>query len=175
LDTTDCTLPHCFQRGVIKLPRVVLSHARHESYSLRPVNKKAYLLMCRLITTDRRSENSGDEDNSRGSHGRGIDKALLALREPRRDKAHLKFVATQACLICGRQPSDPHHLGFAQPRALGRKVIDEFTVPLCRAHHREVHRSGNEQEWWKPDNLDPHTVASAPWLKSLASFCQITW
>jgi hypothetical protein len=43
----------------------------------------------------------------------------------RRDKAHLKFVASQTCLVCGRKPSDPHHLRFAQPRALGRKVSDE--------------------------------------------------
>ena len=40
--------------------------------------------------------------------------------------------------------SDPHHLRFAQPRALGLKVSDEFTVPLCRGHHRELHRAGNE-------------------------------
>ena len=46
----------------------------------------------------------------------------------------------QPCLICGRKPSDPHHLRFAQPRALGRKASDEFTVPLCRIHHRLAHR-----------------------------------
>jgi hypothetical protein len=53
---------------------------------------------------------------------------VLWVREMR-DKAHLRFVASQSCLICGRQPSDPHHLRFAQPRALGLKVSDEFTVP----------------------------------------------
>jgi hypothetical protein len=55
-----------------------------------------------------------------------IDKSLLALGEPRRqrDKAHLRFVALQPCLICERTPSDPHHLRFAQPRALGRKTSD---------------------------------------------------
>ena len=42
--------------------------------------------------------------------------------------------------VCGRQPCDAHHLRFAQNRAMGRKVSDEFTVPLCRGHHREVHR-----------------------------------
>jgi len=67
-----------------------------------------------------------------------IDKSLLVLPEPRRfrDKAHCKFVSKKPCLICGRQPSDAHHLRFAQHRALGRKVSDEFTVPLCRGHHR---------------------------------------
>jgi hypothetical protein len=60
-----------------------------------------------------------------------IDKSQLAIAEPKRlrDKAHLKFVASQPCLICGRQPSDPHYLRFAQPRGIGLKVSDEFTVP----------------------------------------------
>src|SRR5262249_26327162 len=48
----------------------------------------------------------------------------------KRDKAHRDFVCSQSCLICGRSPSDAHHLRFGQPRALGRKVSDEFTVPL---------------------------------------------
>ena len=80
-----------------------------------------------------------------------IDKSALAIAEPRRlrDKAHLKFIAAQPCLICGRQPSDPHHLRFAQPRALGLKVSDEFTVPLCRGHHRQLHQAGNEIVWWE--------------------------
>src|SRR4029077_15774018 len=53
-----------------------------------------------------------------GSVPNRIDKSQLAIAEPKRlrDKAHLKFVASQPCLICGRQPSDPHHLRFAQPR-----------------------------------------------------------
>jgi hypothetical protein len=102
-----------------------------------------------------------------GGLGNGIDKSVLAIGEVRRyrDKAHLKFVALQACLVCGRQPSDPHHLRFTQPRALGRKVSDEFAVPLCRVHHREVHRSSNEAEWWKTYGLDPLTVASALWVQ----------
>src|SRR5690242_8295080 len=62
-----------------------------------------------------------------------IDKSQLTIAEPKRlrNKAHLKFVASQPCLICGRQPSDPHHLRFAQPRAIGLKVSDEFTVPCA--------------------------------------------
>ena len=80
-----------------------------------------------------------------------IDKSQLAIAEPKRlrDKAHLKFVASQPCLVCGRQPSDPHHLRFAQPRAIGLKVSDEFTVPLCRGHHRQLHQTGNEKAWWE--------------------------
>jgi hypothetical protein len=41
-----------------------------------------------------------------------------------RDKGHVKFVAKQACLICGRRPADAHHLRFGQHRALSRKVSD---------------------------------------------------
>lgn len=83
-----------------------------------------------------------------------------------RDREHRKFVAHQACLICGRAPSDAHHLRFAQPQALGRKVSDEFTVPLCRIHHREVHRTGNERGWWAKVGVDPLPVARALWDQS---------
>ena len=71
---------------------------------------------------------------------------VLSHPEPRRvrDREHVRFVAQQTCLVCGRQPCDAHHLRFAQNRALGRKVSDEFTVPLCRGHHRELHRHGDE-------------------------------
>ena len=96
----------------------------------------------------------------------GIDKSRLAHPEPRRfrDKEHVRFVAKQPCLICGRRPADAHHLRFAQHRALGRKVSDEFTVPLCRGHHREVHRCGDEAAWWKNAGVDPTITARALWL-----------
>jgi hypothetical protein len=96
------------------------------------------------------------------------DEITLAIAKPRRyrNKEHLRFVARQACLICGRQPSDPHHLRYAQPRALGRKASDEFTVPLCRTHHREVHRVGNEQAWWQAVGIDPFSVAQTLWNKT---------
>jgi hypothetical protein len=83
-----------------------------------------------------------------------------------RNKEHLRFVRIQPCLICAKQPSDPHHLPFAQPRALGRKVSDEFTVPLCRAHHREVHRAAKEIPWWQSRGIAPLAVAEALWQKS---------
>jgi ERF superfamily len=80
-----------------------------------------------------------------------------------RDKDHCKFVATRPCIVCGRIPSDAHHLRFAQPRALGRKVSDEYTVPVCRIHHRELHTYGDEASWWAAVNLDPVPVALAFW------------
>jgi ERF superfamily len=98
----------------------------------------------------------------------GVDKSRLAHPEPRRlrDKDHVKFVAEQPCLICGRRPSVAHHLRFAQHRALGRKVSDEFTVPLCRGHHREVHRCGDEAAWWIKTKIDPTVSARAFWLET---------
>ncbi len=97
-----------------------------------------------------------------------IDKSALTLPEPRRirDSDHVKYVAKQACLVCGRQPSDAHHLRFAQSRALGRKVSDEFTVPLCRGHHREVHRHGDEAVWWQKSGIEPTDTARTLWLET---------
>jgi len=86
------------------------------------------------------------------------------LRE--RDRDHLRFVAAQACLVCGRTPSDPHHIKFAQQRAMGRKVSDRFTVPICRLHHRELHRRGNERIWWQSLGIDPLPVAANLWAKT---------
>jgi len=97
-----------------------------------------------------------------------IDKTVLTFPEPRRirDREHVRFVAKQPCLICGRLPSDAHHLRFAQSRALGRKVSDEFTVPMCRGHHREVHRCGDEAQWWRKAAIDPTMSARALWLET---------
>jgi len=97
-----------------------------------------------------------------------IDKSALAFPEPRRirDRDHVRFVAKQPCLVCGRQPSDAHHVRFAQSPALGRKVSDEFTVPLCRGHHREVHRCRDETEWWRKAGINPTFQARALWLQT---------
>jgi hypothetical protein len=96
---------------------------------------------------------------------RGIDKSVLAVAAPRRyrNREHLRYVAQQACLVCGRKPSDPHHLRHVQPRALGRKASDEFAVPLCRVHHRAVHRAGDERAWWQTAGIDPVRVARKLW------------
>jgi hypothetical protein len=94
-----------------------------------------------------------------------IDKSVLTFCEPRRkrDKQHLRFVAALPCLICGRAPSDPHHLRFAQPRAMGRKSSDEFVVPLCRTHHRQNHQTGREETWWASVSIDPLEIATKLW------------
>jgi ERF superfamily len=105
---------------------------------------------------------ANDETRSR------IDKSVLALPETKRlkDRQHLRFVAKQPCLVCGREPCDPHHLRFAQPRGLAQKVSDEFTVPLCRAHHRELHRASKERDWWVRAGLEPISLARKLWLET---------
>jgi hypothetical protein len=112
------------------------------------------------VTATAESINSGQ--------AKGIDKSILTVAAPRRyrNREHLRYVSQQACLVCARKPSDPHHLGFTQPRALGRKVSDEFAVPLCRGHHRAVHRSRDERAWWRQAGIDPIKVARRLWKET---------
>jgi ERF superfamily len=104
-------------------------------------------------------------ESTHAGQAKGIDKSILTVAAPRRyrSREHLRYVMQQPCLVCGRKPSDPHHLGFTQPRALGRKVSDEFAVPLCRGHHRAAHRSRDERAWWRQAGIDPIKVARRLW------------
>jgi hypothetical protein len=107
-------------------------------------------------------------ESSDPAHAKGIDKSIPTVAAPRRyrNREHLRYVAQQACLICGRKQSDAHHLRYLQPRALGRKVSDEFAVPLCRSHHRAVHRASDEQAWWKAAGIDPVKIARGLWQQT---------
>jgi len=113
--------------------------------------------------TIRTSPGPDDVGNDQPAH---VDESTLPVPAPRRyrDKAHLRYVAQQPCLLFGRKPSDPHHLRFLQQRALGRKASDEFSV--CRIHHRLVHRVGNEAAWWKDAGIDPAKAARKLWNDS---------
>ena len=83
-----------------------------------------------------------------------------------RDKDHLRFVASKPCLICDRKPSHAHHIRHAQPRALARKVSDEWTVPVCFTHHRALHSAGSEKDWWQSQRIEPLEVAQQLWAES---------
>src|SRR5690242_3274277 len=134
--------------------------------------ESAFQVQLSKLATDAAAE--GSAKRPRGRHRdkqrrrASVDKTVLALPTPRRirDRDHVKLVAKQPCLICGRRPADAHHLRFAQSQALGRKVSDEFTVPLCRGHHREVHRCGDEAAWWIKTGIDASAAARVFWLKS---------
>jgi hypothetical protein len=97
---------------------------------------------------------------------RGRSRRMAAKTIRLRDKEHCKFVASQPCIVCGRTPCEAHHIRFAQPRALGRKVSDEFTVPVCRLHHRELHNYGDEASWWAGVSIDPLPIALELWSRS---------
>jgi hypothetical protein len=116
----------------------------------------------------------GTKQKTKKQQTQGIDKSALTHPEPRRirDRDHVRFVAQQPCLMCGRRPADAHHLRFAQSRALGRKVSDEFTVPLCRGHHRELHKYGDEPQWWEKLGIDPSSAAWALWLQTHPSLAR---
>jgi ERF superfamily len=107
-------------------------------------------------------------ENTDAGQAKGIDKSILTVAAPRRyrSREHLRYVMQQPCLVCGRKPSDPHHLRYMQPRALGRKASDEFTVPLCRVHHRAAHRAGDERAWWKAAGIDPIKIARRLWKRT---------
>ena len=113
--------------------------------------------------------------NTRSDQPKRIDKSVLTLAAPRRyrNREHLRFVTQQACLICGRKPSDAHHLRHIQPRALGRKASDEFAVPLCRVHHRAAHRATDERAWWKAARIDPIKTARRLWKQTRVNEGQV--
>jgi hypothetical protein len=118
---------------------------------------------------DEAISNVSGTGNSQGANGTAIagqvDKSALPISAPRRvrDKDHLRFVASRPCLVCGRSPGHAHHIRFAQPRAMSRKVSDEWTVPLCATHHRAIHSVGDEEKWWKERQVDPIILAKQLW------------
>src|SRR6516165_2535998 len=114
------------------------------------------------------AELSAKQDEREQSSAPAAPIAPLAKAVRKRSKAHLAFVASQPCVICKASPCDAHHLKIAQPRSLGRKVSDEFTVPLCRTHHQELHRHGNEANWWADMQVAPLPVAKELWEVSPA-------
>jgi DNA recombination protein Rad52 len=94
--------------------------------------------------------------------------AELPLAAPKRlrDPEHLRYVASLPCLICARTPTHAHHLRFAQPRSLGSKASDEWTVPLCFIHHRSLHDAGDEELWWQVHAVDAKAEAERLWRRT---------
>ena len=122
------------------------------------------LLMKRLQAFAQEGHSNGDNEATKG-RAKAANKGRIQLNAPRRvrDKEHLRHVAEQPCLVCGRQPSQAHHLRHAQPRALGLKPSDEWVVPLCATHHRALHDFGDERRWWKAKGIDALKEAGRLW------------
>jgi hypothetical protein len=83
------------------------------------------------------------------------------------EPAYLAWVRLQPCLVCGRRgPSDAAHIRAAAPQygkrytGKGEKPDDCWTLPLCRQHHEDQHRT-NELGWWAGKGIDPFATAMA--------------
>jgi hypothetical protein len=122
-----------------------------------------------LVPAPEKRNANGKGRRSRQSESGPREVTVIGKPVRERDRDHLRFVAAQPCLVCGRTPSDPHHIKFAEQRAMGRRVSDRFTVPICRLHHRELHRRGNERVWWQKQAIDPLAVAASLWAKTHAA------
>jgi hypothetical protein len=154
LTATDAKLVEdAFERKLLELPPSETDAPSDDDSSVIPPARSQETVSAKTAAPDQ---------------AKGIDKSILTVAAPHRyrNREHLRYVAQQACLVCARKPSDPHHLGFTQPRALGRKVSDEFAVPLCRGHHRAVHRSRDERAWWRQTGIDPIKVACRLWKQT---------
>jgi hypothetical protein len=121
--------------------------------------------LSRLGDTASSEGQQANERCGKSSEPESVIDEVVTINKPVRehDRNHLRFVASQPCLVCGRAPSDAHHLKFAEQRAMGRKVSDKFTVPICRLHHRDLHRRGNERAWWENRGIDPLPIAASLW------------
>jgi Rad52/22 family double-strand break repair protein len=150
--------------------RALNRYLRREAHGISPAQQLvAHLKQCAINLTKPVDENERPTSQPQLPSTNGqppkIDKSVLALAEPKRfrSKEHLRFVARQSCLICGRTPSQAHHVRYAQSRGLALKVSDQFTVPLCAIHHSENHATGDERRWWQERKIDPLVVAQELW------------
>ena len=71
-----------------------------------------------------------------------------------RSNKYIKSLHGKPCLVCGFA-SEAHHVTYAEPNAMGMKVGDNWCVPLCHAHHMELHNFGDERLWWAMQGVDP--------------------
>ena len=137
-------------------------------------NLVAHLKSRAIALAKQGSQASETEPQTQNGSRPKVDKSVLAIPELKRvrSKEHLRFVAGQPCLICGRTPAHAHHIRYAQAKGIALKVSDEFTVPLCAIHHSENHATGDERRWWQQRKIDPLAVAAELWGKSCTAILQ---
>tara|TARA_B100000674_G_C37944778_1_gene964376 strand:+ start:105 stop:401 length:297 start_codon:yes stop_codon:yes gene_type:complete len=81
-----------------------------------------------------------------------------------RSERYLKTLRGQPCLVCGAG-GEAHHVTFAEPKAMAKKVGDNWCVPLCHKHHMELHAHGKETQWWALQGVDPMDWAKKNWKR----------
>jgi hypothetical protein len=89
----------------------------------------------------------------------------LRQKEPRvRNEAHLRFIRSLPCCICGGIDTEAAHIRTASlehgKRETGgsERPSDIWCLPLCNNHHREQH-SMNEISFWSSHGIDPFILA----------------
>ncbi|WP_333602989.1 DUF968 domain-containing protein [Pantoea eucrina] len=56
------------------------------------------------------------------------------------NEKYTRWVKAQPCACCNKPADDPHHIIGHGQGGMGTKAHDLFVIPLCRAHHDELHR-----------------------------------
>lgn len=69
---------------------------------------------------------------------------------PERDLKYIDWIKSLPCIICQFTFSDPHH---TETGGKGTKASDYTCIPLCSAHHLEVHTTG-KQTFQKKHNIN---------------------
>lgn len=152
------TLTEDDSRIVEKAYQAILETSAHQNLEQIVSTSTPILPVVGQMSSPEAIADGEDSKIVRPSTGRPLIKTVR-----RRSKAHLLFVGAQPCLVCAQTPCDAHHLKFAQTTAMGRKVSDEFTVPLCRKHHHALHQHGNELAWWANLKISPMKIAKDLW------------
>jgi hypothetical protein len=63
------------------------------------------------------------------------------------------------CCICKNPVADAHHLRtIGHPRAAAMKNGDDYTIPLCRKHHDELHMFGDEKLFLDLHGIDAKLI-----------------
>jgi hypothetical protein len=90
----------------------------------------------------------------------------LRQREPRvRDERYLRFIRSLPCCICGGINTEAAHLRIGsinygkRDTGMGEKSSDKWALPLCNAHHREQHATGDELKFWANYSINPFELA----------------
>lgn len=105
-------------------------------------------------------------------HGRELqgDEDMRKKTPRERDDAHLKFIRTLPCLVCGDNTSvEAAHIRFTDMSAaknnpgIGQKPSDYWAVPLCGMHHRQQHDM-RETDFWEIAKIDALRVAAFLYL-----------
>ena len=55
-------------------------------------------------------------------------------------------------------------------------MSDEYTVPVCRLHHRDLHSYGDEASWWAGVGIDLLPIPLELWRRSRLTYSlDATW